>query len=419
MYLNVYVPLLRHAAGAGYFLCKFPDVRLRSVTATNLERSRICPRHDYSFLLLALTVLASHLQATAPVRAQSPFEEIELRLSDGIFNKTLPFDVPFILHGDVPDTATTVTAYVSRVQPTSPPNQPCSIPTSDPPTHTWRRPSAPLSQTTPSQFRLLMPALDVNTVYCMRFTLERTLPLADEPLLTDRIVRTIDQALRRANTATFNDGNLDTTELDQLRRQLVAAVRAANPGEELTAPSGSIFAPHPLPPADASALPPINQEATAAFGRLIPPILRGHISKEIVLAEFEGTHDSRPGSLILGVVDDLSRMRDYLQDNPLAIAEQLLPDDVRVVLRRLQTTSTTFDELKNLAAGLPPGATGPAQNLLHPIWDVESIDPCQVPQYTVRLAALRSTSSALQTLSDVVESALDADPDGDFCQRHS
>ena len=136
-----------------------------------------------------------------PVSAQSgntpPFTAIELDLSaaSGLLNRTLPFDVPFFLEGAVPAAVTAIDAARAPMAPSDDCRQLDSDDWTDSPQ--WRA-SSPVSPANgPRRFSLLFQPLNVNALYCFRFTTTRELPIPDLAQFRDDAITTLDTALRR------------------------------------------------------------------------------------------------------------------------------------------------------------------------------------------------------------------------------
>ena len=363
--------------------------------------------------------------AVATATAQAPFERIELRLEDGILNRTLPFDVPYILFGAVPDTATVVTgAFAVQEQEGLAPVPNCSSRSDLPAVSEWRRPaSAP--DDTPLQFQLLMPPLDVNTLYCMRFGLARAFAFDEEPLLANRTATVIDEELRRLE---YDQRNMGHTELEALRQRLIAAVLTGNAREEISASPGTIFdARDPELMARtysnrANDAPPLS-DATRSIQRLgeaILPVVNAHFQRNALLDSFEGRpSENETGRLIAETMSALRRVREYFAENAavvVAIRAQLVDDgDAQAMLDRIVSgLGSATRELANIAGGLPPGSVGPSVSRLGAIWEVQSLNPCTVPEVAARVQALNSTAAFLSTLRDTIIPTLAATPDDEF-----
>ena len=365
-------------------------------------------------------MLCAHIVALCPLNyarltAQQPFEAIELNIQDGILNRTLPFDVPFILHGTAPDMVTTVTAAIAAVPPLANPPAPhsnCAARTDLNTISQWRRPPPALSTTAAPQFRFLVPPLDVNVVYCMRFTLARQLPLTAARPLQDQTTAAIDEELRRLQ---HDDANMNSAQLEVLRQRLIAAVRPGTVAETLTAPPGTMFDPrdgeqmaqtftNPGPaPVPVSDLERAQQNLAAHLQRVLDPQLQTYA----ILKSFEGSPtDATPGPLIANAVTSLTAIRDYLTAND-ELAQQLtagLSEDTRPALQRIRNASgDRTTDLQNIAAGLAPNQGGPADNRLAGIWTVDSSDQsCRVSAVAGRVDTLSATAAFLDTLQTLV-----------------
>jgi hypothetical protein len=86
----------------------------------NLSRWRGSRWRGLALLLPTLLVAAA---AARPAVAQAddpetPFKDVPVDLSGRLFEQVLPFDVPFLIHGDVPASTRTVEVrYIGRSRP--------------------------------------------------------------------------------------------------------------------------------------------------------------------------------------------------------------------------------------------------------------------------------------------------------------
>ena len=200
----------------------------------------------------------------AALASAQDVEKVPIQIESGVITKALPFDVTFVLEGDIPGTVQTV--VVSFVQLA---NSSGAVLDCEQPTLQWRRAGTwrRLPGSTAAKFEVPMPRLLVNEYYCLRFSYG---PPYRRPTSQElNAFRT--QALAALDTALRNLPDPDTitlADVTNLRSALIDTVEAAA-GGPVNAPVTSIF----------------NREADPVATRatlidsLLAPVLQEHLNR--------------------------------------------------------------------------------------------------------------------------------------------
>lgn len=205
-------------------------------------------------LLLAAAARPGWTQAQVPtpVPPDSDFDVVQVDLEGQLFNRVLPFDVPFILTGTVPTGATTLQVQCWELPPDrtksagNPPTAhdaelrqaPGSECWSEGQPLVWRNTIDPTAAN--PTFRLLVPRLDAEKFYQFRFSFEKKVTPEDAQAFAKQVQRVVDGVLwgDPASTADLPlSGDLTEDEmkaigagLTQALREITGADRVVEPG---------------------------------------------------------------------------------------------------------------------------------------------------------------------------------------------
>src|SRR5688572_6334388 len=219
--------------------------------------------HCRTRVRLLLLIVASTLlcptasSAEEAPRNTKPFTRFKILLSSSFFNDTLPFDVPFIIWGEIPESSEAgaplpkqVTLRIAEIEGSSdcntagleygPPQQSglrkwtatdysdrgISIPTD-------------LVSSNRLQFEFMLQKLEPKRTYCFLFQKEpgRRLTPAESLGLGKTLLTAYRSFLQRSGII----DTLGTRGVEELRQSLITAVFAASPLEGLRARPGTIF----------------------------------------------------------------------------------------------------------------------------------------------------------------------------------
>ena len=210
--------------------------------------------------------LALLFSAAPAVRAQvdddtKPFTPFRVNVVDGILNATLPFDVKFIIWGDVPENTTDVTLEIRKagdeLSCVPPPSG--EVRTLKSKARKWTVRDYQMHDVMDAteelarkdlQFEVLVRELDPNSYYCMRFIVEpgRPMTLAEARRLRESLLPTYRTFLAGLGPLTRT---IMRDQLEPLRQQLIEAIRknADAQGMTITTVPNSPFDPDTTSPA--------------------------------------------------------------------------------------------------------------------------------------------------------------------------
>ena len=298
--------------------------------------------------LLLLTAATTPIAGDAP-RNTKPFSRFKVFLQ-GVLNDTLPFDVPFIVWGDVPDPkADHLTLRIAVIDS----GTSCSTVPSGRfeivdrvELHKWTESDyndrglpvpGDLAAATRKQFELVIKPLVPSRFYCFLFQTEPGRPLtnAEASVLGAQLLPAYAAFIRGLGLVL----NVPQSEIERLRQQLVHAVLTAVPLTGFRPKAGTLFDPEADP---ATVSGPFTIAAAAVFQEHTR-VVRG-------LMEFQGT--TNPGQRTTSLQtwqrwSDSSAFRTIIQ--PLGV-----PAATRDLLNALITLSTA--DRANLLVGVPPGS---------------------------------------------------------------
>jgi hypothetical protein len=225
--------------------------------------------------IVVFTCGASYVNAQDVPRNTKPLTPFKVLLSSSFFNGTLPFDVPFILWGDVPDdtgpSALPTTSVTLRIAEIPDGASECREMTPNygeekrSEARTWtatdyadRGITAPadVGKTTRKQFEFRVQKLSPQRHYCFLFHKEpgRLMRAAELALVTPRLL----PAYRRFLEGRGTIDTVGTTGVEALRQALIKEVLSGLELEGIKAAPGNIFDP------DAEPSAVFNDFATAA-----------------------------------------------------------------------------------------------------------------------------------------------------------
>lgn len=202
---------------------------------------------------------------TAP---DTGFEEVEVDLGGQLFNEVLPFDVPFIMYGNVPQGVTTLQVRCWKLNTSDaekkkkektkigePTTLTAAKMASEPDGNCW--PGGPLvwnntinpTATAPS-FRLLVPRLEAESYYTFKFSYQKKVT-ADQAKAFEQQAQQVvsrvlwgDPALNPRITSNedlpVSGGPLSDSELHAIYDELVAALKQITGADQVVQP-GSLF----------------------------------------------------------------------------------------------------------------------------------------------------------------------------------
>jgi hypothetical protein len=208
-------------------------------------------------LLLTLTfaMRAAVAQAPTPVPPDADFDVVEVDLEGQLFNRVLPFDVPFILTGTVPSGAKTLEVRCWELPSSKGKSSGSPVLTNEALRATpdgdcwpggalvWRNTIDP---TAPSpKFRLMVPRLEAEKYYQFKFSFEKQVTPEDALAFSKEVQGVVDGTLWGDPNATADlplRGDLTVEEIQAIRGQLIQALQRITGADRVTEP-GSIFNP--------------------------------------------------------------------------------------------------------------------------------------------------------------------------------
>jgi hypothetical protein len=226
-----------------------------------LEPRSFWKRLGASLLIVLAATFPASAQTAGTTTVDTGFQQVEVDLAGQLFNEVLPFDVPFIMHGNVPQGVTTLEVRCWKLA-TS--DRDKDLKSGEPVTFTptesdgncwkggplvWRN---TIDSTAPTPtFRLLVPRLDAESYYTFRFSYEKKVT-ADQAKAFEQQVQQVVSSVLWGNPTlnpriTSNDdlplsgGPLSDAELHAIYDQLVASLKAISGADRVVEP-GSIFA---------------------------------------------------------------------------------------------------------------------------------------------------------------------------------
>lgn len=225
-------------------------------------------------LLLTAGVRAGWAQGPTPVPPDADFDVVQVDLEGQLFNRVLPFDVPFVLTGTVPTGVTTLEVRCWELPPDLRKSSGTPVGSTAETLRTkpdgdcwpggalvWRNTIDP---TAPNpMFRLMVPRLDAESFYQFKFSFEKKVTLEDAQAFAKQVQGVVDTVLwgNPANTADLPlSGDLTMDEVLATRNGLIQAFQQVTSADRVTEP-GTIF--NPDTPASA-----VENE----FNRLLRPV---------------------------------------------------------------------------------------------------------------------------------------------------
>jgi hypothetical protein len=205
-------------------------------------------------LLLPLAVRGARGQT--PPAAPTDFDVVEVDLNGQTFNRVLPFDVPFIITGAVPQGVNSLEVRCWKLDTENRKKTGKPIPLSperrqsEPQGNCW--PVEPLvwrntiDPGTPSpKFRVLAPSLEAESYYQFDFTFVKTITPQEAQAFAQKAQAAIDPVLwgdPQKTTTLPASGDLTRAEVTDIRQRLVEALQQAA-GVTFVPVKGSIFNP--------------------------------------------------------------------------------------------------------------------------------------------------------------------------------
>jgi hypothetical protein len=209
-------------------------------------------------LLLTFAVQAVRAQAPAPtpVPPDSDFDVVQVDLEGQLFNRVLPFDVPFILTGTVPSGVTMLEVRCWVLPPDrgkssgSPVGFSAETLRAKPDGDcwpggalTWRNTIDP---TAPNPtFRLMVPRLEAENFYQFKFSFEKKVTPEDAQAFANEVRGVVDGFLWGNPNSTADlplSGDLTVDEMQAIRSGLIQALQEITSADRVTEP-GSVFNP--------------------------------------------------------------------------------------------------------------------------------------------------------------------------------
>lgn len=208
----------------------------------------------WGLLLAGVAARGALAQAPPPVPADADFDVVEVDLEGQLFNRVLPFDVPFILTGTVPSGARTleVRCWVLPRERGKRRGDPAVLtdealkakPEGDcwpGGALKWRNTIDP--QAANPRFRLMVPRLDAENYYQFKFSFEKTVTPEEAQAFSQQVKGIVDATLWGDPNATADlplSGDLTVDEIQALRGKLIEALKQVTGADRITQP-GTIF----------------------------------------------------------------------------------------------------------------------------------------------------------------------------------
>jgi len=311
--------------------------------------------------LVALSCLVSLEVRAETKRNTPPFSRFKVMLG-GILNDTVPFDVPFIIHGDVKESVTHVRLRIAKL----PEGTNCAVipgtgygAVSRVEATEWtqrdyedRGLAVPgdLATVNLKQFEFLIEPLQPHALYCFLFQTEPGEPLspAQVSLLAARLPAGYQAFLRARN----DTRDVDDKDIEGLRQQLIASLFNTIPFEGFVPRQNSVFDP---------AAPP--ELVSQQFKTMAAASLGEHINVIRGLRALEGLLDPQAFSAKVKRWQTwLPAARELFSSRAAA-----LPAQERADLKYV--TSLQGDAISNLLRGAAEQSSG---DLLTEVWQPDA-----------------------------------------------
>lgn len=206
---------------------------------------------------LFLMTAAGWAQAPTPVPPDSDFDVVQVDLEGQLFNRVLPFDVPFILTGTVPTGANTLQVRCWELPPDRVKSSGLPATTQDAELRLapgsecwpegkpleWRNTIDPTAAN--PTFRVLVPRLDAEKFYQFRFSFEKKVTPEDAQAFAQKAQGVVDGVLwgDPNNTADLPlSGDLTADEMQAIRSGLIQALQEITGADRVTEP-GTVLNP--------------------------------------------------------------------------------------------------------------------------------------------------------------------------------
>lgn len=225
-------------------------------------------------VLLTAAARAAWPQAPAPVPPDADFDVVQVDLEGQLFNRVLPFDVPFILTGTVPTGATTLEVRCWELPPDSRKSSGTPVGLTAEALRTkpdgdcwpggalvWRNTIDPTAAN--PMFRLMVPRLDAEEFYQFKFSFEKKVTPEDAQAFARQVQGVVDVILwgDPASTADLPlSGDLTRDEIRAILNGLIQALHQVTGADRVTEP-GTVFNPDTPAPA-----------VESEFNRLLRPV---------------------------------------------------------------------------------------------------------------------------------------------------
>jgi hypothetical protein len=358
------------------------------------------------WVLLLPLAARSALGQTTPPPADSDFEVVEVDLNGQMFNRVLPFDVPFILSGPVPTGIASLEIRCWKLDFDQKSRKPVLV-TPDvakqfPKGNCWEA-GEPLvwrntiDPNTPNpKFRVLVPPLQAESFYQFKFSFEKKITPEEAQAFAQKVQEIVDAILwgdpRRTADLPVVSGQLTNEEVAAIREQLIQALQQVTGADRFPEP-GTIFN-------EATPFEAVRNE----FNRLLLPVrnAQGQIAATVETYQDE---IANLNPLLQQIRNDpvLRRLADALaaraaadasaQDHADEVAAALAVADAPVLLRRdrqsaaalstfVQNSASYFAEaaakvekLRAFLAGRLTAADGSPQPALAPLVQAGQLSP--------------------------------------------
>lgn len=329
-------------------------------------------------LICLLLTLTFTYPSKAEDNSNSPFPIVEVDLNAGIFKEVLPFDVPFLITGQITEDIKEVKVEYYESE--------SVISDQDIPADAWQSVNSwyRFIGLEGDKFSILVPPLRVNRYFRFKFTFKRNVSDKEVEAFYRQASDAVDISLRPLRDVP----NLTVDQSDMLRKQLIMAVKAALGSDvEVSVEPDSIFDEN----ADSNAIRKI-------FNQELAGILSAQNSKYDGIANFiekvpsaaDHLNELIGNTIFARIVDELKARAS--QDESI---NTLLQANIDALDIRWFPQGDVVD----LVVGLKPGS--PPANL-YPVWDAlildDQISQLQGTMRTVNklnrfVSQVRSTSS--------------------------
>ncbi|MGH9349233.1 MAG: hypothetical protein ACRD26_18415 [Vicinamibacterales bacterium] len=341
-----------------------------------------------------------------------PFTRYKVLL-DGILNDTLPFDVHFIIWGDVAQTAERVRLRIATVA--SPADCTTGAATDfkeqEAPARQWvatdytdRGLTPPTGDPAlqPKQFEMVIEPLAPSRFYCFLFQIEPGRPLtpAEQVMLGNRLLPAYREFLRQLGPRE----DVDERDMEGLRQALIRALLAASGFQSFVPDEGSVFDPRAT-----------FQSVQGEFGRLAAEVLNFH-NRVIRLTEQLDALGSEQQRGLQQDVAEFARWAASAELKRIAAAAEVSAEE-RTLLESFARMTSAMRA--NLLLGRPPETTVvPTLDLWEPDPGLSppgetgylATDACPTEgQLVARCAALDAMLQGLARVREIVTRAGGAD----------